>query len=85
MEAPRLEEGAGWKVAEVLLAGDASFRALVEQSDAHGQFRFCVERYFGPADEDEGTWPDGCWQVTLRSGLYDSHARAVKEAQASLR
>jgi hypothetical protein len=83
-EAPRLDEDLGWKLLEVVLPKAASFRAMIEQSETHGQFRYCIERYFGPADEDGGKWPDGFWQVTLRSGLYGSLDGTVKAARASL-
>lgn len=83
-EAPRLDEDLSWKLMEVLFPEEALFRAMIEQSETHGQFRYCIERYFGPADEDEGQWPEGFWQVTLQSGLYGSLDGAVKEARASL-
>jgi len=83
-EAPRLNIEAGWKPLEILLAEAAPVRAIIEQGEKHGLFRYSVERYFGPADEDEGQWPEGFWQAQSHSGLYDSAAAAVKEARACL-
>jgi hypothetical protein len=84
VEAPRLDVETGWKPLEILLAGATSLRAVIEQSEKHGLFRYSVEQYFGPAEEDEGEWPEGFWQAQSHSGLYDSAVEVVKEAQASI-
>jgi hypothetical protein len=48
-------------------------RAVIEKRiDQEGLFRFCIEAYFGPADGDEGLWPDGFWMTKMVSGLYAS-------------
>ncbi|MGE6784609.1 hypothetical protein ACQKGL_19030 [Ensifer adhaerens] len=83
-EPPRLDVEASWKALEMLSNGTASVRAVVEQSEHHGLFRYSIEQYFGPAEEDEGQWPQGFWQATSRSGLYASVIQTVKEAQVSL-
>lgn len=82
--APRSDIEPEWKVLEVLTDENSSFRALIEHSDKRDLFRYSIERYFGPADEDEGQWPDGFWDSILCSGLYDSVLQATKDAHASL-
>jgi hypothetical protein len=84
VEAPRLDVETGWKTLEILLFDANSVRAVIEQSENHGLFRYSVEQYFGPAEEDEGQWPEGFWQVQSHSGLYDSAGEVVKEARASI-
>ncbi|WP_036840896.1 hypothetical protein [Pleomorphomonas oryzae] len=84
IEAPRLGIETGWKPLEIWLAGVASVRVVIEQSEEHGLFRYSVEQYFGPAEEDEGLWPQGFWQAQSHSGLYDSVVGVVKEARASI-
>jgi hypothetical protein len=39
-----------------------------------------VERFFGPAEEDEGTWPDGFWSPDFVSGYYQSADEAEGDA-----
>jgi hypothetical protein len=83
-KAPSLDNEAVWKTLKVLSDEASSLRAVVEQSEKHGLFRYSIERYFGPAEEDEGQWPEGFWQSILRSGLYDSIVQTTNEARASL-
>ena len=83
-DAPRLEDEPEWKTLELLSDKAASVRAVIEQSEKHGLFRYSVEQYFGPAEEDEGQWPGGFWQAILHSGLYGSVMQAKKEAGACL-
>lgn len=84
IEAPRLDQEPDWKSLEILPCQATSVRAIVEQSEKHGLFRYSVEQYFGPASEDEGQWPNGFWQEIKRSGLYASVTEAVEEAGLSL-
>jgi hypothetical protein len=84
IEAPRLDHEPEWKALEIFPDEATSVRAIIEQSEKHGLFRFSVEKYFGPASEDESRWPDGFWQEIKHSGLYASVAEAAEEARASL-
>lgn len=84
IEVPRLDVEAEWKALEMLSDEAASVRAVIEQSEKHGMFRYCIEQYFGPAEEDEGQWPEGFWQANSRSGLYDSVVQTVKQARVFL-
>ncbi|MGG6893713.1 hypothetical protein [Rhizobium sp. BR 315] len=84
-EAPRLDLEPEWKSLEIFPDETASLRVIVEQSEEHGLFRFSLERFFGPASEDEGQWPDGFWQRIKASGLYASAVEAMEEARASLK
>lgn len=81
---PRMHLETGWQTTKIWPDGATSIRAVVEQSESHGLFRYAIERFFGPAEEDEGHWPDGFWSREERSGLYASFVDAQNEAQSSL-
>jgi hypothetical protein len=83
-EAPRLDVELGWKVLKILPGWTISVRAVIEQSDKNGLFRYSIEHFFGPAEEDEGQWPEGFWQTQSYSGLYNSSVEILKDAQASI-
>lgn len=73
-----------WFAADIVQADQFHFRAIIEVSKAHNLFRFSIERYFGPAEEDEGIWPNGFWQSVNVSGLYSTAEDARREAGPSL-
>jgi hypothetical protein len=83
-EAPRLDVETGWKPIEILAGRDAAFRAVVEQSEKNGLFRYSVEQFLGPSEEDAGEWPEGFWQAQSHSGLYNSVVEVLRDAQASI-
>lgn len=82
--APRLDPETNWKLVEILSDAASSFRAVIERSETHGLFRYSVESYFGPIEEDWGQWPEGFWRAHSYSGLYGSLVEVAKEARVSI-
>ncbi|TFZ57874.1 hypothetical protein E4V01_12860 [Methylorubrum sp. Q1] len=81
-EAPRMIEYDGSEIVLTLHNGLSSVRVLIETKSALGLYRYSVERYYGPADEDESLWPDGFWAQISVSSLFHSAEDAEREAQA---
>ncbi|WP_144439974.1 hypothetical protein [Methylobacterium sp. AMS5] len=81
-EAPRMTEYDGREMVLTLHNGESSVRVLIETKSALGLYRYSVERYYGPADENEGPGPDGFMAQTSVSILFHSAEDAEREAQA---
>jgi hypothetical protein len=72
----------GWITVSQIVSGPR--RLLIQKREESERFRFLVERYFGPAEEDEGTWPNGFWapEHGSASGYYGSAKEAEAAAQS---
>jgi hypothetical protein len=69
-----LSDYQGWTTVKLITAPSGAKRLLVQEKD--GMFRFLVERFYGPAEEDEGIWPDGFWTEEGYSGYFGTAEEA---------
>jgi hypothetical protein len=67
-----------------VFANDGGTERLVVVGNDAGLFSYAVERFFGPAEEDEGEWPDGFWAPDGQAGYYQSAAEAEQSARMSI-
>ena len=72
-----------WRVVKTLLNPEGDRRIQIAQSDA-GLFSFWVEKFFGPAEEDEGYRPDGFWHPAAHHGYYPTADDAERGARGEI-
>jgi hypothetical protein len=60
---------------------DTGDRRLIVTGNDVGLFSYVVERFFGPAEEDEGQWPDGFWAPESQGGYYQTADDAERGAR----
>ena len=73
-----------WRTVKLIEDGAGQLRLRIETRDGERMFRFVLERYFGPAPDDEGQWPDGFWAEDSISGYYQTMIAAERDARASI-
>jgi hypothetical protein len=73
-----------WATIKIVTKREGDRRLSVRRNDA-GFFSFVVEKFFAPASEDEGQWPDGFWSPYFVGGYYQTADEAECDACLSAR
>jgi hypothetical protein len=73
------------KIVKTITSDDGLWRVHLIEKEHPSHFQYITERFFGPAEDDEGLWPDGCWHPNGESGLYETATAAEADARNWLR
>lgn len=72
-----------WERERIIVKPEGDRRVIIQRNDVN-LFSYTVEQFFGPAEEDEGQWPDGFWTPITEGGYYASAEEAEKGARGEI-